>query len=121
MEPIVTKLCAKFGDDFDINRDGFFANVYYSKADLILEKAAKVSLTQRPLVQPTIQRVDAIRTKTVLAFSGVKQAANSCVKSSRALSDAVTNPTISIEDILDFANKAEAAYSAVHAAVRAQN
>jgi hypothetical protein len=121
MEPIVTKLCAKFGDDFDINREGFFARVYYKRAGRILEDAAAVNFTQRPMVQPTIQRVDAIRTKTVLAFSGVKQAANSCVKSSRALRDAVANPTISIEDILDFANKAEAAYNAVHAAVRAQN
>jgi hypothetical protein len=124
MEPIVTKLCAKFGDDFDINRDGFFAAVYYSRADRILRQASRVSsigeLEQRSHLQPTLQRVDAIRTKAIIAFSGVKQAANSCVKSSYTLKYAITNPSMSFDDILDFANKAETAYNAVHAAVVAQ-
>jgi hypothetical protein len=120
MEPIVTKLCAKFGNDFDVNQPGF-AQVYYNAADRILDHAASVTsggdLAARSTVLPVFQRVDAIRTKTEVTFATVKEAANSCVKSSLALRDAVQNPDASFDDILDFANKAEAAYSAVLAAI----
>jgi hypothetical protein len=120
MEPIVTKLCAKFGVDFDVDQPGWFANVYYIQADRILDHAVVGDFAQRVTVQPVLQRLDAIRTKTRITFSTVKAAATSCVVSSKALRSAVENRTASFDDILDFANKAEGAYSAIQAAAAAK-
>ena len=118
LEPTVTKLCNMFARDFDPDKPGF-AQVYFNAADRILDTAQKMGGDQayqgRALVLPTFQRLDAIRTKTELSFSAVRKAATSCAKSSIALRKAVEEHEISFDDIADFANKAEAAYSAIAA------
>jgi hypothetical protein len=117
MEPIVTRLCLKFRDDFDPKARGF-AQVYSNTALAVLRGATKTSAEDfgsRAAAVPMFQRVDTIRARTVSSFAAVREAANSCAKSSKALRDAVNDPAMSLEDIMDFANKAEAAYSVIHA------
>jgi hypothetical protein len=115
VEPIVTRLCGMFQSDFDVDRVGF-AQVYFNEADRVLS-AGPAEADARAAVVPLMQRVDAIRAKTTISFGTVKEAAASCAKSSQALRKAVEDPTVSYEDILDFANKAEAAYSVIQSAL----
>ena len=123
LEPIVTKLCKRFAQDFDFKRGGF-AQVYYNTADRALDKSVAIStdgdFQHRAVLMSVFQRADAVRTKAQVAFTSIEDAASSCVDASVALRKAVADPTVSFDDILNFANKAEAAYSAVHAIAAAK-
>lgn len=117
MEPIVAELCTKFERDFDWRQSGF-ANTYYIFADRVMDSAMIVEtdndFQHRAIVQPIFQKADSIRTKMSVTYESVKDAAKSCIKSNLALRKAVEDPTISFEDLGDFANKAGIAYTAVH-------
>jgi hypothetical protein len=121
-EPIVTKLCAMFGRDFDIE-GGMFATIFFNdlddvitSADASIQKHAD-ALHDRAILLPIYQRTRAIRTKISTSYASLQEAARSCSKSSIALAKSIQDPTPTLDDIMDFATKAQVAYNAVMANV----
>jgi len=128
-EPVVTKLCKMFRNDFDILADGqAFAQVYYNSTDNILTAVTRKlksdadsqgnggdGLERRAILLPMYMQVAAIKNKTKDTYATVKTAGASCATASQTLADSIKNPTVSLDDIIDFAKKADAAYTAVTA------
>ncbi len=117
-EPVVTKICVMFERDFDVDA-GQFATIYrdatreiITDVSVSLDKNAD-SLERRAVLLPIYQRASAVKGKMEVSYASVKDAAKSCSKSSRALAASIKNPELSIDDIIDFATKAQTAYNAV--------
>jgi hypothetical protein len=122
-EPIVTRLCGSFRTDFDYKRSPTFASTFRDDArDVLVIASASIkdnggALQNRAILLPLYQKADLIRTKAETAYIALAEAADACVASSRALKVAIDDPTLTLDDVVDFATKAEAAYSAISNAV----
>ena len=138
-EPIVTKLCLLFARDFNPD-GGLFATILFNDLEDVIaftnaslgdsakestkddndkpevaRKKQRDGLHDRAILLPIYQRVSAIQTKVRFSYKTITEAAKSCSKANIALAQAVQDPTVTLDDILDFANKAEAAYNAIAA------
>jgi len=122
--PIVNKLCSLFAQDFD-TRSPMFGTIYSNAVNDVIWKtedaltANAASLADRAILLPIYQQTASTRDQMVASFKSLNAAANSCVKTNTAFAKSVSDPTLSLTDILDFTAKAQAAYSAVMAAVAA--
>ena len=117
-EPIVNNICRLFAKDFDVHGVWFGEKLPSDAKDTLILASAAIrdngnTLNNRSILVPLYLQVDNLREKMDVAYTSLMAAANSCVKSSITLRRAVENPTTSLDDIIDFATKAEAAYSAV--------
>jgi hypothetical protein len=121
-EPIVTRLCTLFRTDFDYKKSPTFASAFRDDAREVLVIASTsirdngAALQNRAILLPLYQKADLIRTKAETAFVALADAADGCVASSQALKVAIADPTLTLDDVIDFATKAEAAYSAISSA-----
>lgn len=119
-EPIVSRLCTLFRTDFDYKRSPTFASVFRDDArDVLVVASASVrenggSLKDRAILIPLYQKADLIRTKAETTYGAVAEAADGCVTSSQVLRVAINDPTLSLDDVIDFATKTEAAYNAIN-------
>jgi hypothetical protein len=121
-EPIVTRLCNLFRTDFDYKKSPTFASAFRDDAKDVLVIASTsirdngTALQNRAILLPLYQKADLIRTKAETAYLALAEAADQCVASSRALKVAISDPTLTLDDVIDFATKAETAYVAISTA-----
>jgi hypothetical protein len=121
-EPVVTRLCNLFARDFD-EKSGMFATILTVRLNEIIADT-ETSLTlnagdlhSRAILLPIYQQTKTIQLRSTTTFTSLTTAARSCVKTSVAFADSVKDPTLSLNDIIDFATKAQAAYDAVKTTV----
>jgi hypothetical protein len=122
-EPIVTKLCTLFANDFD-KRSPMFAAIYSGDIHDVIRftedtlKKQPENLQARAILLPIYQQTMALQTQTAASFASLNTAAKSCVKTSITFANSISDPTISLNDIVDFATKAQTAYNAVMATIK---
>lgn len=120
--PIVNKLCSLFASDFDLE-GGVFATVFTNDIDDVLASTERAlsrrggSLQDRAILLPIYQQTTSIRSKSAASFQSLQEAANSCVKSNKTLAKSISDPTTSLQDIIDFATKAQKAYAVVNSSI----
>lgn len=120
-EPIVTKLCTLFERDFD-TKAGMFGTIYSNNLNNVIISTEESlnrnasDLQARAILLPIYQQTTSVQTQMITTFGDLNAAAKSCMKTSVAFADSIKDPTLSLDDIVDFATKAQAAYDAVTAA-----
>jgi hypothetical protein len=132
-EPTVTKICALFSRDFNAGDGATIAGLATAGTTTALDNVEQVfknefasaalkdgykadagsSMQNRAVLLPLYAKIDSINTRTRATFASVKDAADSCVKASRALAKAVKDPQVTMRDIIAFVEKAQAAFNAV--------
>jgi hypothetical protein len=127
-EPVVTKICLLFGRDFDVNRP-FVGGIVKSEVTKSIDNIERVftakdvannraadsgaTMQNRAVLLPLYEKMRGIRTKSLAAFGDINEAALSCAKASVKLAAVVKDPQVTLDDIIDFAKKAQAAFEAV--------
>jgi hypothetical protein len=127
-EPVVTKICLLFGRDFDVNRPSVGGIVksemiksiddikrVFTAKDVTSGRDADSGATMqnRAVLLPLYEKLWNIKTKSLAAFADINDAALGCAKASINLAAVVKDPKVTLDDIIDFAKKAQAAFDAV--------
>ena len=127
-EPVVTKICLLFGRDFDVNRSSVGGIVksemiksiddikrVFTAKDVTNGRDADSGATMqnRAVLLPLYEKLWNIKTKSLAAFADINDAAQGCAKASKNLAAVVKDPKVTLDDIIDFAKKAQAAFDAV--------
>jgi hypothetical protein len=121
-EPLVTKLCLLFAQDFDAS-GGMFGAIFSNSLNEVLvgtEKSIQQnsgSLQDRSILLSIYQQTASLQSRSMLTFNKLSAAAQSCVKTNVTLANSIKDPTLSMNDVIDFAAKAQAAYEAVRTAI----
>jgi hypothetical protein len=119
-QPVVTKICRMFGLDFDLNGGLAGAIVGSATQDTLvyLEKSLKnngSTLQTRAILLPLYQKVASMNANFNVTFGSIKEAADSCANASIQLAAAIKDPKYTLDDIINFVAKAQAAYDAIKA------
>jgi hypothetical protein len=127
-EPVVTKICLLFGRDFDVNKP-FVGGIVKTEITKSIDDIERVFtakdvasnrtadsgaiMQNRAVLLPLYEKMRNIRANSLTAFGDINGAALSCAKASVKLAAAVKDPQVTLDDIIDFASKAQAAFDAV--------
>jgi hypothetical protein len=119
-QPVVTKICRMFGRDFDPNGNVVGTIVRNETRQTLadLENSFKKNgstIQNRAILLPLYQKVASMNASFNVTFGSLKEAADSCAKASIQLASAIKDPKYSLDDIISFVAKAQAAYDAIKA------
>jgi hypothetical protein len=120
-QPVVTKICKMFGRDFDLNGQlvGTIVGEETQQTLVDLENSLKkngATMQNRAILLPLYQKVTSINASFNVTFGSLKEAAESCANASIQLAAAIKDPKYTLDDIINFVAKAQAAYDAIKAA-----
>jgi hypothetical protein len=119
-QPVVTKICRMFGRDFDLNGRlvGTIVGNETRQTLADLENSIKKNgstLQNRAILLPLYQKVASMNASFNVTFGSIKEAAESCANASIQLAAAIKDPKYTLDDIINFVAKAQAAYDAIKA------
>jgi hypothetical protein len=119
-QPVVTKICRMFGRDFDLNGRlvGTIVGNETRQTLADLENSIKKNgstLQNRAILLPIYQKVTSMNASFNVTFGSIKDAAESCANASIQLAAAIKDPKYTLDDIINFVAKAQAAYDAIKA------